>query len=60
MEMHEMLVQVYGRKAVNRKCFYKWFKSFYEGNETTEDEPQSGWPTSRIQGMNEKVRQMLA
>ena len=57
----EMLVQVYGREAVSRKCVYKWFKRFPEGKETTVDEPRSGRPsTSRTPEMIEKVRQMLA
>ena len=56
-----MLVQVYGREAVSRKCVYEWFKRFREGKETTEDEPRSGRPsTSRTSEMIEKVRQMLA
>lgn len=56
-----MLVQVYGREAVSRKCVYEWFKRFREGKETTEDEPRSGRPsTSRTPEMIEKVRQMLA
>ena len=36
-----MLVQVYRREAVSRKCVYEWFKRFREGKETTEDEPRS-------------------
>ena len=60
-EMREMLVQVYGWEAVNRKCVYKWFKRSREGKETTEDEPCSGRPsTSRTPEMIEKVRHMLA
>ncbi|KAJ4438306.1 hypothetical protein ANN_14245 [Periplaneta americana] len=56
-----MLVQVYGREAVSRKCVYEWFKRFREGKETIEDEPRSGRPsTSRTPEMIEKVRQMLA
>jgi transposase len=39
-----MLVQVYGTKAVSRKCVYDWFKRFRDGKETTEDEPSSGRP----------------
>ena len=61
METHEMLVQVYGREAMVRKCVYKWFKRFREGKETTEDESRSGRPlTSRTPEMIEKVWQMLA
>ncbi|KAJ4440585.1 hypothetical protein ANN_08730 [Periplaneta americana] len=60
-ETHGMLVQVYGREAVSRKCVYEWFKRFREGKETIEDEPRSGRPsTSRTPEMIEKVRQMLA
>ncbi|KAJ4445043.1 hypothetical protein ANN_06842 [Periplaneta americana] len=60
-ETHGMLVQVYGREAVSRKCVYEWFKRFLEGKETIEDEPRSGRPsTSRTPEMIEKVRQMLA
>src|SRR5215475_15870077 len=44
-ETHEMLVQVYGTKAVSRKCVYDWFKCFRDGKETSEDEPCSGRPT---------------
>ena len=56
-----MLVQVYEREAVSRKCVYEWFKRFREGKETTEDEPRSGrLPTSRTPEMIEKVRQVLA
>ena len=56
----EMLVQVYRREAMNRKCVYKWFKRFCEGKVTTKDEPRSGWPsTSRTPEMIEKVQQML-
>ena len=56
-----MLVQVYGREAVSRKCVYEWFKRFCEGKETTEDVPRSGRPsTSRTPEMIERVRQMLA
>ena len=56
-----MLVQVYGREAVSRKCVYEWFKRFREGKETTEDEPRLGRPlTSRTLEMIEKVRQILA
>ena len=55
-----MLVQVYGREAVSRKCVYEWFKRFREEKETTEDEPSSDRPsTSRTPEMIEKVRQML-
>jgi transposase len=43
-ETHEMLVQVYGTKAVSRKCVYDWFKRFRHGKETTEDEPRLGRP----------------
>ncbi|KAJ4444890.1 hypothetical protein ANN_06688 [Periplaneta americana] len=60
-ETHGMLVQVYGKEAVTRKCVYEWFKRFREGKETIEDEPRSGRPsTSRTPEMIEKVRQMLA
>ncbi|KAJ4431362.1 hypothetical protein ANN_19959 [Periplaneta americana] len=60
-ETHGMLVQVYGREAVSRKCVYEWFKCFREGKETIEDEPRSGRPsTSRTPEMIEKERQMLA
>ncbi|XP_069670081.1 protein GVQW3-like isoform X7 [Periplaneta americana] len=60
-ETHGMLVQVYGREAVSRKCVYEWFKRFREGKETIEDEPRSGRPsTSRTPEMIAKVRQMLA
>ena len=56
-----MLVQVYGREALSRKCLYERFKRFREGKETTEDEPFSGRPSiSTTPGMIEKVRQMLA
>ncbi|KAJ4448109.1 hypothetical protein ANN_10121 [Periplaneta americana] len=59
-ETHGMLVQVYGREAVSRKCVYEWFKRFREGKETIEDEPRSGRPsTSRTPEMIEKVRQVL-
>ena len=61
METREMLVQMYGREAVSRKCVYERFKRFRERKETTEDEPRSGRPsTSRSPEMIEKVRQMLA
>ena len=43
-ETREMLVQVYEREAVSRKCVYDWLKSFREGKEMTEDEPRSGRP----------------
>ncbi|KAJ4451706.1 hypothetical protein ANN_03176 [Periplaneta americana] len=60
-ETHGMLVQVYGREAVSRKCVYEWFKRFREGKETIEDEPRSGRPsTSRTPEIIEKVRQMPA
>ncbi|KAJ4447653.1 hypothetical protein ANN_09660 [Periplaneta americana] len=60
-ETHGMLVQVYGREAVSRKCVYEWFKRFREGKETIENEPRSGRPlTSRTPEMIEKLRQMLA
>ena len=59
MEIHEMLVQVYGEKLW--KSVYEWFKHFREGKETTEDEPRSGRPsTSRTPEIIEKVQQMLA
>jgi hypothetical protein len=45
-ETREMLVQVYGTKAVSRKCVYDWFKRFCDGKETTEDEPRSGQPSA--------------
>ena len=55
-ETREMLVQFYGREAVSRKCAYEWFQRFREGEETTEDEPRSGRPsTSRTPEMIEKV-----
>ena len=61
METHEILVQVYKREAVNRKCVYDWFKCFCKGKETTEVEPFSDRPsTSRNPEMIETVRQMLA
>jgi hypothetical protein len=41
-----MLVQVYGKKAVSRKCVYDWFKRFRDGKETTEDEARSGRPSA--------------
>ena len=34
-ETREMLVQVYGREAVSRKCVYERFKRFREGKEMT-------------------------
>jgi hypothetical protein len=40
METHGTSVQVYGKKAVSRKCVYDWFKRFRDGKETTEDEPR--------------------
>ena len=46
METCEMLVQLYGRETVSRKCVYEWFKCFCEGKEMTEDEPRSGWPST--------------
>ena len=56
-----MLVQVYGRELVSRKCVYEWFKRFREGKETTQCEPRSGRPsTSRTPEMMGKVRQTLA
>ena len=56
-----MLMQVYGKEAVSRKCVYECLKRFREGKETTEDESRSGRPSSsRIPEMIEKVRQMLA
>ena len=61
METREMLVQVYRREAMSRKCVYEWLKCFREGEETTEDEPCSGQPsTSRTPEMIKKVWQMLA
>ena len=55
-----MLVQVYGKEAVSRKCVYEWFKRFREGKETTENAPRSGRSsTSRTPEIIEKVRQML-
>ena len=60
-EKHEMLVQVYGRETVSRKCVLEWLKSFREGKDTTENEPRSGGSSaSRTPEMIEKVRQMLA
>ena len=59
-ETREIMVNVYGREAVSRKCVYEWFKHFREGKETTEDEPRSGRSsTRRTPEMIEKVRQML-
>ena len=59
-ETREMLVQVYRKETVSKKCVYEWFKCFREGKEATEDEPCSGRPsTSRTPEMMEKVRQML-
>ena len=56
-----MLVQVYGREAVNRISVYEWFKRFREGKGTTEDEPRSSRPsTSRTPEMIENVQEMLA
>ena len=56
-----MLVQVYGREAVSRKCVYEWFKCFREGKETTEDEPHSvGHQQEEAQKWLNKVRQLLA
>ena len=56
-----MLVQVNGREAASRKCYYERFKRFHEGKKMTEDEPSSGWPsTSRTPEIIEKMRQMLA
>ena len=56
-----MLMQVYGREAVGRKCVYEWLKRFREGKETIVDEPCSGRPsTSSTPEMIKKVRQMLA
>ena len=60
-ETREMLVQVYGREAVSRKCVYDWFKRFRGGKVMTADDPRSGRPsTSRTPEIIEKVRQMLA
>ena len=60
-ETCEMFVHVFGRETVSRKCVYECFKRFREGQETTEDEPRSGRPsTSRTPEMIEKMRQMLA
>ncbi|KAJ4447940.1 hypothetical protein ANN_09949, partial [Periplaneta americana] len=59
-ETHGMLVQVYGREAVSRKCVYEWFKRFREGKETIEDEQRSGRPsTSRTPEMIEKGKRKI-
>ena len=56
-----MLVQVYEKEAMSRKCVYKRFKHFCEEKEMTEAEPCSGWPlSSRTPEMIEKVQQKLA
>ena len=47
LETREMLMQVYGRDTVSRKCVYEWFKRFCEGKESTEDERGSCGPGTR-------------
>ena len=54
--VRDLLVQVYGREAMSRKCVYEWFKLFHEGKEMTEDAPCLGRPlTSRTPEMIEKM-----
>ena len=52
-----MLVQMYGRESVSRKCVYEWFKRFREGKGTTEDERSSGRPS--INWTPEKIKKVL-
>ncbi|GBM28808.1 Putative uncharacterized protein FLJ37770 [Araneus ventricosus] len=57
-ETHQMLVKVYGVKAVSKQCVFKWFKRFRDGKE---DEPRSGRPpTSTTPDNIERVRRMFA
>ena len=54
METCEILVHVYRREAMSRKCVYEWFKSFHEGKEMTEDEPCSGQPSTSRTPRNDR------
>ena len=58
-ETREMLVQVYGREAVSRKCVYEWLKRFREGKETTEDATFESVINKQNPRMIEKVGKML-
>ena len=40
-ETYEMLIKVYGKDAVSRKCVYDWFKHFRNCKESVEDDPGS-------------------
>lgn len=59
-ETHEMLVQVYGTNAVNKKCVYEWFKRFRKGKATIEDEPPWGRPwTNRTPNIIGSLQDLL-
>ena len=59
-EIREMLVQVYGDKAMKKTEVYKWVKRFSEGRESVTDEERSGRPaTSRTEENIAKIRQIV-
>jgi len=59
-EIREMLVQVYGVKAMKKTAVNKWVKRFSEGRESVTDEERSGWPaTSRKEEMLQKFIKFL-
>jgi len=45
-EIREMLVQVYGVKAMKKTAVYMWVKRFSEGRESVTDEERSGRPAA--------------
>ena len=59
-EIREMLVQVYGDNAMQKRAVYKWVKRFSEGRESVTDEERSGRPaTSRTEENIANIRQIL-
>ncbi|GBM02475.1 Putative uncharacterized protein FLJ37770 [Araneus ventricosus] len=60
MATHEMVMKVYGVKAVSKKCVLEWFKRFRDGKEDVEDEPRSGRPSTSTTPDNiEREQRML-
>lgn len=45
-EMHNLLIEVYGDQCLSRMQVFEWFKSFKEGREDVEDDPNSDRPST--------------
>jgi hypothetical protein len=49
---HEMLKQVYGDQCVGRMQCFEWFKRFKDGQQSSDDGPRPGRPSTSIDAVH--------